>query len=109
MRKPPLSMISAVVASLFSSNSRSTVSSCWTSSSMSWGSVAMSCVLRCGLADELIEQHAGDHVESFEHPFAHMGGRAEGRHLHFAVVQQKLTIIHRRGSRQIARVILPDI
>src|SRR5438093_4189788 len=106
MRKPPLSMISAVVASLFSSNSRSTVSSCWTSSSMSWGSVAMSCVLRRGLGDELVEQHARNHVEGFEHPFTPVRGGGERGHLHVAVVEQKLHVIHRRSVWQIALVVL---
>src|SRR5512137_1248758 len=90
MRKPPLSMISAVVASLFSSSSRNSPPRRSMSSSISWGKEAMSCVLWRSLADEFVQQHAGNHVERLEHPFALVRGRAEGRDLEVAVVQQEL-------------------
>src|SRR5207244_13325812 len=109
MRKPPLSMINAVVASLFSSNSWRTVSNCWTSSSMSWGNVAMSCVLRRGLADKFIEQHSGNHVESFKDPFAQMRAGFKGRHLHIPVIDQEFHIIDRRRIGQIAFIVLEHV
>src|ERR1039458_5800487 len=104
MRKPPLSMISAVVASLLSSNSRSSPPSRSMSSSTSWGREAMSCVLRCSLADELVEQHTGDHVERLKHPFALVRGRAEGGDLDVPVVEQKLHVLQRGRIWQIALV-----
>src|SRR5258707_4579222 len=109
MRKPPLSIINAVVASLFSSKPFSSSSSNWMSSSISWGKVAMSCVLRSSLADILIEQHPGDHVERLKNAFAPMGGRAKRGHLHVAIVQQELHVFNGSDVRQIALVILQDI
>src|SRR5258705_6265122 len=109
MRKPPLSMISAVVASLFSSNSRSSSSSSWISSSISWGSVAMSCVLRSSLADILIKQHPGDHIERLKNAFAAVRSRAEGGHLHFAVVEQKFHVFGRRNIGKVPFVVLQDV
>src|SRR5258708_2322694 len=106
MRKPPLSMIKAVVASLFCISSWRMSSSWRTSSSNSWGSVAMSCVLRLRLADELVEQQPRDHIECLEHTFAPVGRGGEGGHLHVAVVEQELHVIHRRGIGQIALVVL---
>src|ERR1017187_4233670 len=95
IRKPPLSMISAVVASLFSSNSRNSLPSRSTSSSISCGRVAMSCVLRSCLADELVQQHARDHVERLKHALALVRRRGEGGDLEVAVVQQKLHVFDR--------------
>src|SRR6267142_5740219 len=109
MRKPPLSMIRAVVASLRSRNPRNTSSSCWISSSMSWGKVAMSCVLRLALVDVLVEQHAGDHVERFENALALVRGGRERRHLHFAVVKEKFHVLHRRGIGQVAFIVLKNV
>src|ERR1035438_7840298 len=71
-------MISAVVASLFSSNSRNSLPSRSTSSSIICGKVAMSCVLRSCLANELVQQHARDHVERLKHAFALVRRGAEG-------------------------------
>src|SRR2546426_1320578 len=45
-----------------------------------------------------------NHVEGFEHPFAPVRAGNERRHLHVAVVEQKLHVIDRRGVRQIALV-----
>src|ERR1017187_6585029 len=109
MRKPPRSMTSAVVASLFSSSSLNDWSSSLTSSSRSWGSVAMSCVLRRSLRDELVQQHARDHVQRLKNALAFVRGRRERGNLNFAVVQQKLHVFHGRDVRQIALVVLQDI
>src|SRR5664279_4637247 len=92
MRKPPLSIISAVVASVFSIRSCNSPPSRWISSSMSWGKEAMSCVLLSSLADELVQQHAGDHVERLKHPFALVRGPGEGGDLDVAVVQEELHV-----------------
>src|SRR5262245_10743412 len=70
MRKPPLSMISAAVASVWATNSRSVSSSRRTSSSMSWGRVAILCGLGNALVDVFLEQHPGDHVQALEHALA---------------------------------------
>src|SRR6185503_12695364 len=109
MRNPPLSRTRAVTASLFSRNSRKTESSSWMSSSMSWGRVAMSCVLRYARVDKLVQQHASDHVERLKDTFAFVSGSAEGRHLHFAIVQQELHVLGRRGVGQVALVVLDDV
>src|ERR1022692_5034220 len=109
IKKPPLSMISAVVASLFSSRSLNASSRNLTSSTRSWGKVAMSCVLRRSLRDVLVQQHARDHVQRFENPLAFVRGGRERRHLHLAIVQQKLHVFHRRDVRQIALIVLQDI
>src|ERR1039458_1935547 len=109
MRNPPLSMISAVVASLFSSNSRNALPICSTSSSVICGKVAMSCVLRSCLANELVQQHARDHVERLKHAFAPVRRGAEGGNLEVAVVQQKLHVFHRGDIRQITLVILQHV
>src|ERR1035438_6041269 len=109
IKKPPLSMISAVVASLFSSRSLNTSSSSLTSSTSSWGRVAMSCVLRRALGDVLVEQHARDHVQRFKNAFAFVRGAGERGNLHFAIVQQKLHVFNRRDVRQITLVILQNI
>src|SRR6185369_975852 len=106
MRKPPLSIISAVVASLRPRNSPNTSSSPWMSSSRSCGKVAMSCVLRNVLVNEFVEQHARNHVERFENAFALVGDRSEGGRLHFAVVEQKLHVFDRRRVGQVALVVL---
>src|SRR5689334_9254124 len=97
MRNPPLSRISAVQASLFSSKSRKMLSSCRMSSSMSWGRVAMSCVLRCALADILVEQQARDHVERLEHAFTLVRDGFKGRDLHLAIVEEVIHVFDRRG------------
>src|ERR1039458_96244 len=99
MRKPPLSMISAAVASVFAMNARNVSSHRRMSSSISWGRVAMSCVLWNALVDEFVQQQARDHVQGFKHAFALVRRRVERRHLHFAIVQQKFHVFHRRGVR----------
>src|SRR5512145_851314 len=109
MRNPPLSMIRAAVASLLARSSNSSSSSRWMSSSMSWGREAMSCVLRRSLADELVEQHAGDHVEGFKDAFALVGGGGEGRDLDFAVVEQKLHVFDGSDVGEVAFVVLEDV
>src|SRR5437899_3140248 len=109
IRNPPLSTTNAVVASLRRRNSPRIKSSAWMSSSRSWGKVAMSCVLRRGLVDVFVEQHARDHVERLEHAFAAMRGGAEGRYLHFAVVEQKLEVLDRGGVGQVAFVELQHV
>src|SRR5260370_36331220 len=97
IRKPPLSMTRADVASLSWINWRRTRSSSWMSSSMSWGSVAIAFLGGLGraLRDELVQQHAGDHVERFKNPVALVGDRVEGGHLEVAVVQQEFHVFHR--------------
>src|SRR2546423_3199773 len=102
-------MISAVVASLFSNNSRNSSSRSWMSSSISWGRVAMSCVLRSGLANVFIEQHAGDHVEGLKNAFTPVRGRAERGHLHFPIVEQKFHVFGRGNIGQVTLVVLQDI
>src|ERR1035438_2665139 len=92
MRKPALSMINAVVASLFSTSSRNSRSSRAMSSSMSWGRLAMSCVLRTSLADEFVQQHAGDHVERLKDAFALVGCCGKRGHLDVAVIEQKVEV-----------------
>src|SRR5882724_10126685 len=109
MRKPPLSMIRAVVASVFSSRSWSTSSSRWTSSSISWGRVAMSCVLRSSLADILIEQHARNHVERFKHPFTEMRGGTERRNLHLAVIEKEFHVVDGGDIGQVTLVVLQNV
>src|SRR6185436_11854062 len=84
MRNPPLSTINAVVASLRLRNARKTLSRASMSSSISWGKVAMSCVLRDALLDVFVQQHARDHVERFEHALATVGGGVERGHLRLA-------------------------
>src|SRR5258706_1950663 len=109
MRNPPLSMISAVVASLFSSSSRNSSSSSWISSSISWGNVAMSCVLRSSLTDVLIKQHPGDHVQRLKNAFTAVRGRTERGDLHFAVVEQKFHVFGRSNIGKIPLVILEHV
>src|SRR2546428_1726848 len=109
MRKPPLSMMRAVVASLLASNSFRTWSSCRMSSSRSCGSVGISRGCAGALADEFVQQQAGDHVERFEDALASVRGRSEGRDLHVAIVEQELHVFHRRGVGQITFVELQDI
>src|ERR1041384_8279511 len=88
MRKPPLSMSRAAVDSLWVTRSRSAPSRTRMSSSMSWGRVNMSGGPASTFVDEFVQQHAGDHVQGLEHALALVGARGEGRHLHFAVVQE---------------------
>src|SRR5215208_3736850 len=109
MRKPPLSIMSAVVASLLSSSSSRASSSCWMSSSISWGRVGMSCVLRRPLADELIEQHASDHIEGFENALTEVSRGSERRDLHLAVIQQELHVFDGSDVGEIAFVVLKDV
>src|ERR1017187_6643841 len=109
MRKPPLSMISAVVASLLSRSSRSSPSSCSMSSSISWGRLAISCVLRSCLADEFVQQHASDHVEGLKDAFALVRGGAEGGNLEVAVIQEELHVFHWGSIGQVALVILQNV
>src|SRR5215471_17732312 len=100
MRKPPLSMTSAAVASVCATNSRSVSSSCRTSSSMSWGRVAILCGLGNALVDVFLEEHPRDHVQAFEDALALVRRGLERGHLHVAVVQKVIQIFHRRGIRQ---------
>src|SRR5689334_2541228 len=79
------------------------------SSSISWGKVPMSCVLRRSLADELVQQHAGDHVERLENALAFVGCRREGWYLDISVIEQKLHILQRSNVRQIALVVLEHV
>src|SRR5450755_1683306 len=109
MRKPPLSMISAAVASAATVSSLSASLSRWMSSSMSCGRVAISGMLGNALVDVFLEQHAGDHVQRLEHALAFMGTGGKRRHLHVAVVQQKIHVFRRRGVRQIAFVVLQHV
>src|SRR5215472_11321585 len=109
IRNPPLSMISAVVASLFSSKSRNASSRRSMSSSISCGSVAMSCVLRRALADELVQQHAGDHVEGLEDALALVSDGREGRYLHLTVVEQEFHVLNRGHVGEVPLVVLQDI
>src|SRR5471030_213114 len=108
MRKPPLSMISAAVASVLAMNSRSVSSKRRMSSSISWGRVSMSCVLWNALIDKFLQQQAGDHVQRFEHALAFVRGRGKRRHLHVAVVQKKIHVFDGRGVGQVALVVLKD-
>src|SRR5581483_2048080 len=113
IRNPPLSITRAVVASVSVISSPSMTLNCWTSSSMSCGSVAMrldmSRRLSGTLADELVEQHAGDHVERFEYSFALVSDRSERRDLNFAIVQKKLHVVGRSDIGQILFVVLENI
>src|ERR1039457_3678521 len=108
MRKPPLSMTSAAVASVCRMNSRSASSIRCMSSSISWGRVALSRVLGGALVDEFLEQQTRDHIERFEHALALVRGGIERRHLHLAVVQQIFHVFDRRGVRQVALIVLQD-
>src|SRR6185503_2127116 len=108
MRKPPLSMSSAAADSLWATRSRSAPSRTRMSSSMSWGRVNMSGGPAGAFVDELVQQHAGDHVQGFEDTLALVGARGEGRHHHFAVVEEKLEVFERRGVGDVALVILDD-
>src|ERR1035438_1146086 len=99
MRKPPLSMMSAAVASVWPMNSSNASLSRCMSSSISWGKVAMSCMLGRALVDEFLEQQARDHVERFKHALALVRGGVERWHLHFTVVQKILHVFDRRGAR----------
>src|SRR5438445_7383135 len=73
MRKPPLSMTRAEVASLLTSRSSSKASIRRMSSSINWGRVGISGGSASALVDELVEQHAGNHVERFKDAFAFVG------------------------------------
>src|SRR5215472_4844309 len=96
MRNPPLSMMSAAAASVWSNSAFKMTPNRWMSSSMSCGKVAMSCVLRCVLADKFIEQQARNHIQRFEYALAFVRHGAEGRHLDVTIVEQKLHVFHRR-------------
>src|SRR5215469_6935136 len=106
MRNPPLSMISAAEASVWSNNACKMTPNLWMSSSISCGKVAMSCVLRCVLADKFIEQQARNHIQRFEYALAFVRDGAEGRDLDVAIVEEKLHVFHRGDIRQIALVVL---
>src|SRR5215216_4338025 len=72
MRKPALSMMSAAEASLRETSSPSTRSNSRTSSAISWGKainrVWLSELLHTvAFIDELMEQHACDHVQLFKY------------------------------------------
>src|SRR6188474_189824 len=102
-------MISAVVDSVLVSNSLRVSSRHWISSSISWGRVDMSCVLRRSLADVFMQQHASDHVQGLENTLATVCCGGKGGHLHFAIVQEELHILHRGSVCQIPLVVLHDV
>src|SRR6266568_8416687 len=108
-RKPPLSITSAVTASLRSKKLRNTSSRRWMSSSSSWGRVGISGVLRRAEIDELVQQQPRNHVQRFKDAFAFVRGGGEGRHLDVAIVQQELHVFDRRGVGQVALVELQDV
>src|ERR1019366_8242695 len=96
MRKPPLSMMSSLSASL----------SRWMSFSMSCGRVDISGMLGNALIDVFLQQHTADHVQRFEHTLAFVGTGGQRRHLYIAVVHKEIHVFERRGVRQVALVIL---
>src|SRR5262245_45325007 len=96
MMKPPLSRTRAEVASLLARRSSSARSSCRISSSRSWGRLPISGRLAGAFVDELVEQHAGHHVQGLKNSVALMRGGTKGRHLHFPVVQEELHVIDGR-------------
>ena len=71
--------------------------------------MAILCVLRSALVDELVQQQARDHVQRLEHAFALLRGRGERRHLHFAVVEKKFHVLGRRDVGQVALVVLQHV
>src|SRR5262249_29381543 len=79
------------------------------SSSTSWGKVAMSCVLRSALADELVQQQARDHVQRLEYTFGPMRRGGEERHLQLPVVEQEFHVIDWGDVGQVALVVLEDV
>src|SRR5262245_61020522 len=103
-------MIRAVVASVWERNSRNSSSIAWISSSINCGSVVdMSCVLRGSLTNELMQQHARNHVERFKHSLALVRGGGERRDLNFTVVQEKFHVFNGRDVWEIAFVVLNDV
>src|SRR5262252_8125165 len=104
MRNPPLSMTRAAVDSVWTTNSRSVSSSRRTSSSISWGKVAMLCGLGNALVDEFLEQHPRDHVQAFEHALRFVSRGLKRRHMHLTVVEQIVEILDRRGVGEVALV-----
>ena len=61
------------------------------------------------LIDELVQEHACDHVESFEHAVALVRGGPERRRLNFAVVEKEFHVLNWRGVGQVTLVVLEDI
>src|ERR1022692_3890786 len=109
MRKPPLSMMSAAVASAAVMSSLSASLSRWMSSSMSCGRVDISGMLGNALIDVFLQQHTGDHVQRFEHTLAFVGTGGKRRHLYIAVVHKEIHVFERSGVRQVALVILQHV
>src|SRR3954453_2887092 len=109
MRKPPLSMMIAALPSHLTSRSCKADSSSWTSSSISWGSVAISRGLPVALVDEFVQEQPGYHVQRLEHSLALVGGTRERWHLRLAVIKQKIHILHWSCVREIAFVKLQHI
>src|SRR5829696_1291389 len=107
-------MMSAAEASLRETSSPRTRSNSRTSSAMSWGKAINKVLLSellhtVAFIDELVQQHACDHVQRFEYALALMRRGAESRHLQLAVIEQELHVFNRSGIGQIALVILDDI
>src|SRR5258706_4072043 len=102
MRNPPLSMMSATLASDFTRSSCRARPSSWTSSSMSWGSEGILGGFTIAVVDEFVEQDARDHVERLEDTLAFVGARREGRHFHLPIVEQEIHVFGRSHVRQIA-------
>src|SRR5262245_12201666 len=109
MRKPPLSMTIASEASVFiRSSCRDSESSC-TSSSMSCGSVAILSGFTLALVNELVQQHARDHVQRLEDPFAFVRASGERWHFNLLIIEEEIHVFHRRDVRQIAFVVLQHV
>src|SRR5262245_47232737 len=102
-------MISAVVASVLVSSSLRASSRHWISSSISWGRVDMSCVLRRSLTDVFMQQHASDHVQGLKHAFATVSCSRVRGYLYFTVVKQELHILNWGCVWQIPLVVLHNV
>src|SRR6266478_3496388 len=61
------------------------------------------------LADEFVEQHAGDHVEGLEDAFALVRGGGERGYLELAVVEEELHVVHGGDIGQVLFVVLEDV
>src|SRR5687767_8053322 len=114
MMNPPLSMIKAVAASLLRSKSCMALFSSLTSSSMSCGSVGIRRLLLGGVSgdlalafgDELLQEHARDHIKCLKHTFALVRTTCKCRDLLFTIVQQIIQKLNRSDVGKIAFVIL---
>src|ERR1051326_7459360 len=69
----------------------------------------MSCVLRSGVADELVQQQPGDHVQRLEDSFALVGAGGKGWNLNFPIVEQKFHIFYGSDVGEVALVVLEDV